>query len=346
MEDGRAVYVRMPNWVGDVVMATPALAALRARFPDSKILVAAKPFQHGLLNGLPSIDALWPVEGRGLRGSRMRAHELRGAGCGTAVLLPNSLRTALAPWLAGVPVRVGTALNGRGLLLTHRVHPPREGRRRRPEPMPIYYLRLSEQVGAGGDPEAVHLVVTDEDEAKAQAHFDAWGLTANDAVVGLNPGASFGASKLWLPEHWAALADRLSDEGLRVVLLVGPGEEAIADEIASRAKKPVINTSKDIVRLDALKAVCRRLSLLVTNDTGPRHIASAVGTAAVVLMGPTDARYTAYGLSSVSVLQSGATCAPCHLKRCPLDHRCMRDIHWERVASVARSRISSLAAGV
>ncbi len=333
----RCLVVRLPNWVGDVVMATPALAALRARFPDARLIASVRGFQHGLLRGLPAIDTLWPTEERGWAGASRRAEELRKVGCDLAVLLPNSFRTALAPWRAKVPRRVGYAANGRSWLLTDRVHAPREGRRRRPEPMPDYYLRLLEPLGAVPEAAPVSLVVSDREAEQAEACWKRWGFAPTDVVVGLNPGASFGASKLWLPEGWAQVADRLVRAGARVVLLVGPGEESIAAEIEAHAQESWVSTADSIVPLDVLKAVIRRLRVLVTNDTGPRHIASAVGVPAVVLMGPTDPRYTAYGLDRVTVLREPVACAPCHLKRCPLDHRCMEALTSEIVlAAVER----------
>jgi len=327
------IYVRCPNWVGDVVMATPALRALAERFPGAELTVGVRASQHGLLRGLSSIGEM-VAEDRS-SGLWESARALRQRRFDLAVILPNSLRTALAAWLARVPERIGYALNGRRWTLTRSIRPERQGRRRRPVPMPIYYLELVRLVGCERDDPRPELAVTAEEAERAEAVFNRWGLRDGDRLIGINPGASFGSSKLWYPERFAAVADAFSRQGRRVVLLVGPGEEPLAREIERAAAERLINTASDVLPLDLLKPVIRRLELLVTNDTGPRHIAVAFDVPAVVLMGPTDPRYTAYCLDRTRVIRFDVPCGPCHLKRCPLDHRCMKAITPDHVLAAA-----------
>jgi heptosyltransferase-2 len=167
-------------------------------------------------------------------------------------------------------------------------------------------------------------------DERAEQLFRRWGI--NGRVVGLNPGASFGPSKLWTPEGFARVSDLVQTElGARTVLLCGPGEEALADAITARAKEPIIDTSRDVIPLDLLKSVVARLDALVTTDTGPRHFAAALDVPVVVIMGPTDPRYTETNLGSTRVLRRIEDCAPCHKKVCDTDHRCMRGITGEEV---------------
>jgi len=149
----------------------------------------------------------------------------------------------------------------------------------------------------------------------------------------LNPGASFGSSKCWPPEYFARLAELLQEAlRCRILLLVGPGEEGIAQRIVTASRARIINTADARVTLAQLKPLIKRCDLLVTNDTGPRHYAVAFGVPHIVLMGPTNARYTASNLEHTTVLQRSLPCVPCHKKTCPLGHHaCMREITPESV---------------
>jgi heptosyltransferase-2 len=174
--------------------------------------------------------------------------------------------------------------------------------------------------------------VTPECEERAREYRKAFGIEAGEPLIGLNPGASFGASKLWPARHFAAFGDAVSERyGLRTILFVGPGEEGIAAEIERLMERKPINTAARPLPLDVLKPFIRDLKLLVTTDTGPRQYAVAFGVPAVVVMGPTDPRYSAINLEKTEVVRHDVPCGPCHLKVCPIDHRCMVGITPQEV---------------
>lgn len=329
----RSILIQAPNWVGDIVMATASFADVRRTFPEAKISILLRPGRAGVLSGSPDADRFLedPTGRRPLEIPRL-AKELRGEGFDLAILFTNSFRTALLARLAGIPRRVGYRSSLRGPLLTDPVDLGRRWRKRIPEPMPAFYARLCEAAGVPPGDGRPRLHVTPECEERAAELRRALRISEGERLVGLNPGASFGASKLWPPDRFARVADEISRRwGLRTLLLVGPGEESIAREILAASETRPIYDPAHPIPLDVLKPVVRDLALLLTTDTGTRHYAVAFGVPAVVVMGPTDPRWTAYGLERTEVVRRDVPCAPCHLKTCPIDHRCMRGISVEDV---------------
>ncbi|RKY18147.1 MAG: lipopolysaccharide heptosyltransferase II [Planctomycetota bacterium] len=327
--------VRLPNWVGDVVMSEPALAALRAAFPHARIVGLAKPYLLGLAE-LLGCDLLEPSVG--LLGDTL-TYLAAGADC--AVLFPNSVSSALPPFLASVPQRVGYATFGRRVLLTEPLAYPRDGKRRRPIPMPLYYLRLVRRLGAEPIRHHPRLKVTSNAAEAVNAYLNSRGF-GSVPLVAFNPGASYGPSKLWLTGHFARLADIIVERlGYGVVLLCGPKERHLADDIFRqvRNKRSVLNTSSCVVDLAHLPALLSRCCALVTTDTGPRHIALAVSTPTVTLMGPNDPRYTAYRTPTPQVVirRYELDCIGCQKKVCPRgSNECMRRISPEQVFDALR----------
>jgi len=333
------VLVRLPTWIGDVVMATPALRALKARWPDAEVVAAGPPTAPALLEGLPFVDEVVVLPRRaqaGLAGMARAARRLRERAFDVAIVLPNSISSALVAAAARVPVRVGYAAGGRGWLLTHALrHPAEPGRHRMPVPMPDYYGRLLESIGVPRGSHRTQLAVLPRDEEAAEAWLERHGLLG-ERLVGLHAGSSFGPSKLWSTERFAAVADALhARDGARAIAFCGPGEEDMAREIERRAAGSVVAAADDPLPLATVKAVVKRLSLLVTTDTGPRHFAAPFDVPSVVLMGSTDPRFTNTNLHRSLVVRSGVACSPCHLKVCPIDHRCMTRITPPMVLAAA-----------
>jgi heptosyltransferase-2 len=199
----------------------------------------------------------------------------------------------------------------------------------KPIPMQDYYLDLCRyldlEIPTSPKPT---LYISDTLASQGANRLKNYGIEAGDTVIGLNPGASFGSSKCWPTEYFAELAEQLQDRfGGKLLLLVGPGEEAIADRIIQASNAEIINTAKDRIDLAHLKPLIKRCNLLITNDTGPRHYAVAFDVPHIVLMGPTNAIYTANNLQMATVLQRQLPCVPCHKKTCPLGHHaCMNEI--------------------
>lgn len=340
----RRIVVRAPNWVGDVVMGTVAYRALRRSFPNAHITLLTKRAGALLLAGAPWFDEtiVVPREG-GVRAFLSLRAELRRRRFDLAVLLPNSFSAAWLAAAALVPRRLGYAFNGRRILLTDSLRPEMEGRRRRPKYMGDYYLDLLERVGVGRDEAGPELFVTADEESRWTERRARLGLAPDERFVAVNPGASFGPSKLWDSGSFARAADAIAARhGARVLVLCAPGEERIAREVEGALRSPrPIRTSDDPVPLDLLKPCLRDAFLLLTTDTGPRHVAVAFGRPLVAVMGPTDPRYTAAFLGRTRVLRVDVPCGPCHLKTCPLDHRCMTSIPPESMVAAAEELLAA-----
>lgn len=347
MSDFKNIVVRMPNWVGDVVMATPALRALRDRFPGAEITALALNSGEQILRGNPRLDRIEVYDrgdrDGGLFGMRRLIRRLKEKAFDLAIAFPNSFSSAWIFHRAKIPRRLGTDYGKRGWLLTDRFRPEMDGHRRVPKPMVEHFADLLEEIGVPRGSADLELTETDRGARRAMEALGLLGLNEADTVVAINPGASFGPSKIWPIERLAAVADTLNERhGLRPLLIGGPGEEPILRKIEAEMKTPALSTADELLDLDALKTAVRISSLMVTTDTGPRHYAVALGIPAVVLMGPTDPRYTASTLDRTTVLRvEDLECSPCHLKRCPLvHHACMTNIEPEQVLEACEALIA------
>ncbi len=327
----RRILVRLPNWVGDVVMATPVLRALRRRFPMAHIAAEGRPFLRGLLEGLSSVDEFIPDGGKGFGRQWRRRRVLRSAHFDCAVLLPDSVSAALGPALAGIPRRLGYARDAaRRLLVTEAIDVPREGGVRVPISMPLRYGLITRRLGCQDAGLSTELPVDDEARQRVEARLDQHAVGAF-AVV--SPGANFGASKLYPPESFARACDLVhAHHGLSVVFAPGPGEEALARRIAELMRAEAVVLDEPVTTLQELVALTALARVALSNDTGPRHVAVALGVPVAVVMGPTDPRHTDYQMTAQRVLREDVECSPCHKKTCPIDHRCMTRLAPERVS--------------
>jgi lipopolysaccharide heptosyltransferase II len=338
------IAVVLPNHLGDVVMATPALRALRRGRPEAEISAVLRAPLAGVLRGAPWIDRfvlhdIYRRPGKlGQLAARLRvARELRGTD--VAVVLPNSFASSVLAFATRAPVRVGYARRGRGFLLTDAAPPPREHGRFVPTAMERYYLDLVRRLGAPDLGTQVELFREPDAERECDARFRALGLGARPLVC-LAPGAGFGPSKLWPLEYVAEVARALRADGADVALVHGPGEGALADEIQERAGGGVALLGGDAMSLSLLKSVLARAQLLVCNDAGARHIAAAFEVPTLVLMGPTAVGYTNLNLKRTKLLREPVECSPCQLKVCPIDHRCMTRLLPARVLAEARAALT------
>ena len=335
----KKILVRCPNWVGDVVMATPSLRALRAARPEDEIHVLLKKPFRDLLARWPVLDGVIDLPSadlRSLSGIRRTARRLEDHAFDEALLLTNSFGTALEVYLAHIPVRIGYAGDFRSWMLTDAVRGRPRVLRDDPRPMADLYLDLAARLGAAKTDRRYELAVAPDEENAALAWFDRHGIDPERPIAGLNPGANFGASKLWDPLRFAAAGDRLvRDFGMQVVILGAPSEKDLLGAISASMREPHVDSSADIVPLGPLKALIRRLAVLVTTDTGPRAIAQAFNVPTVVVMGPTHPGWTAVNNELAVICRHDVPCGPCHKKNCPLDHACMTLITVDEVVAAA-----------
>jgi heptosyltransferase-2 len=254
--------------------------------------------------------------------------------------MPHSFSSALVFFLAALPERIGYNRNARGWMLTRKVAPFTEQGKIVPVNMVRLYLELVKNLGCSVEDSRVELKTSASAEQWVDSFFIEQGIASKDITIVMIPGATFGSSKCWKDSSFAEVADALMSEyRARVFIVPGPGEADIAQSIRNKMKQPPVDMGRGIVPLDRLMALIRRSSLLITNDTGPRHFGVAFNKPVIVLMGPTDPRYTDYSLDKTVILHGEADCAPCHLKTCPIDHRCMTMITPQKVLTAAREMI-------
>jgi heptosyltransferase-2 len=335
------VLVFCPNWVGDVVMATPVFKCLRQNYPDARIIGLIRGYAKGVVEDAPWFDQLIEMNDKTWRGFVRLVFQIRRLKGQIAVVLPHTFRSALLARLGGARRIYGYRRNGRSTLITDGPRPLRDGGRIRPVPMVDYYLEICRRLQLTIDRDTKpRLFIARSLQKKGNQLLERYGIGPDDMVIGLNPGAQYGASKCWPPEHFARLAELLEQRwNCRLLLFIGPGEESIGDEIVQLSRTAIINTGPDQVDLALLKPLIQRCRLLVTNDTGPRHYAIAFDIPVVVIMGPTDPRYTHANLEKTRVLRQELDCSPCHLKECPLEHSCMRDITPQDVLQAAEQLV-------
>ena len=338
----RRIVVRGPNWLGDAVMCEPALSQLPILFPQAEITLLVKPAIADLLAQHPAVNRTLVYDDRGrhagLTGKWTLSGVLRRHRFDLAILFQNAFEAALISFLAGIPRRFGYATDGRSLLLTDPVVvPPRSAQRHQVE----YYWDLLKPLGGQGPAPAPRLFVTPEESALIARRLADAGIGAADLVIGVNPGSTYGHAKRWLPDRYAEVVNRVvkdtqSRSGARVgvAILGAKGEEplgkAIADQIKTRS---VVCSGQTTVR--ELMALVKRCQLFLTNDTGPMHVAAAFNVPLVAIFGPTDWQTTSpFGVDAQLVRQP-VSCAPCLLRECPIDHRCMTGVTVEQVHGAA-----------
>ncbi len=307
--------VALPNWVGDAVMATPALRALRGRFPAERILGVARPSIRQVLEPNPWIDA-YVETGKSTADMRRAAAVLRREKVDAGILMPNSFRSALLFWAGRVGRRIGYDRGGRGLLLTDALQPPREHGRFVPAPMITYYGALVEPLGAKVTDNRLELFPTPADDAAAVAALAKAGLDPAKTLL-LCPGFAFGPSKAWPAEHWAGSGRRRRDRfGLAAAVLCGPAEAPAAQAILRRP--PDVATLHDKgLSLAAARSVVRLARAMVAIDSGLRHYAAAFDKPVVALFGPTDIQWTETWHRKEVRLQRRPPCGPCQQPVCP-----------------------------
>lgn len=329
------LLVVLPTWVGDVVMATPTLRALRQLYPEAHIAYLTKPYAQSVIDACPWCDAMIVDDAPSLVRT---AGRLRRERFDAAVLLPNSFRSALVVRLAGIPRRIGYDRDSRGLLLTDRLLPLRDGRRYVPYPALRYYLAVAEYLGANDPDPAMALFTRPEDGEAAGRLLDEAGVTRDaHPLVMLNPGGRYGQAKLWHADRFAEVADRLIDEHGATVLVNGaPSERAVLDEVHKAARHDLIDLPSRGSTLTLLKSLVQRCDLMITNDTGPRHFAAALNVPVVTVFGPTWPQWTTIDFAEERIVRVDVPCGPCQLKVCPKPERiCMTRIDSDMVMAAA-----------
>jgi len=327
------ILLRLPNWLGDVVMAAPTVAAIHGARPDA-VLVAqvAAPFMP-LARLLPGVREVVPAAGDRSSGDRRRSAEmLRALQLDAAVLFPRSLRASLAPHKARIGVRVG--FGGPGRRLTHAVRGWQAWRR---EHRSRWFGLLAHAFGAEiGGPWT--LEVPPAARARAVGLLRALGRDEQKPLVVLEPGASYGQAKCWPAARFGALAARLRSDGCDVVTVGTDATKAVEARVARAAGGGLLRAAGHTPDLGALLGVLAEAALVVSNDTGPMHVAAAVGTPVLALFGATDPVISApIGVGPRSLVFDPEPCSPCFLRTCPVPgHPCLSKLGVAAVTRAAR----------
>jgi heptosyltransferase-2 len=335
------ILVRAPNWVGDAVMAIPAIEALRRAYLGAKISILARPAVAELLSGQSFADRVIEYDYRGTNrgwlGRERLIRALRDERFDLAVLLQNAFDAAWLAWRSGIPERVGYARDGRGFLLTSAIPVPKDGEI--PKHESNYYLELMRRAGwveSVGEIGPLRLHIADSSRRKAESALLRAGARSDAWRCAIAPGAAYGAAKCWLPDRFASLADRLISECDADVIFFGTAaEKEIVARICSAMKSRAISLAGETSMADlaAFFSIC---SVFVGNDSGAMHVAAAAGLPVIGIFGSTDPEGTSPVTQRFTLIRETVSCSPCFLRRCPVDHRCMTRIPPDLVFAAAQ----------
>lgn len=326
------IFVRATNWIGDGVMMTPALGVIRNTYPDAEIVIGANPLVAELFRHHPWCNRVMVYdnkgEHKGFAGLYRFSRKLRSENFDIAFLMQKAFKAALMAFLARIPERVGFDTDARGFLLTGKTRLTADIKSLHHS---RHYLEMLKAFGLDGPYTELRLELGRDEMERGAAL-----LGAGDWLV-LNPGAAYGSAKRWYPERFAEVGDILSAKhGMKVVIVGGPGESEIGLDIEKGMKrKPVNLVGKTTVR--ELMAVIANSRLVVTNDSGPMHIAAAFSRPIVAIFGPTDHTTTYPWSENHRIVRSDEECAPCCKRKCPIDHRCMKNVTVEDVVRAAEN---------
>jgi len=339
------IVVRGPNWVGDAVMTIPALRSLRCLFPNAHLTLVSKSSAMDIFIDADFVDQVLVYDRAGLRSMWAQTREWRRRKFDLAILFQNAFEAAAMAFLARVPIRVGYDTERRGFLLTHPVASPSWKDERHEM---FYYLNIVgevEELFSGRPSVAIEepqfaLAVSASRQAEAFTLLRQHGSRGEGPLVILCPGSINSRAKRWPAERYAQLADRLIENGFAVALIGSPGEVDVSEQVLHNMRRqPIVLTGETTVAEAA--AIISIADLLITNDTGPAHIGAAVSTPTLVIFGPTNPLTTRPFGAAGEIIREPPDCAPCMLRNCPIDHRCMTAITPEAVFERASALLSN-----
>jgi heptosyltransferase II len=347
MNNPRKILIRGTNWVGDAVMCVPAMREIRRIFPDAQISLLVRPWVRDVYSAVEFVDEIleYDKQGvhRGLWGFKKLIADLKSRQFDLAILLQNAFEAAFIAWRARIPRRIGYARDGRSILLTDacpidpavlRMH------------QVYYYLDMLSVIGLPLQHRranhehipSIAIGVRDTDRQAAREMLRAKGIAEGEAIVGINPGAFYGKAKRWFADRYAEAADVLAGQS-RIVLFGSPTDRAIAEEVAACMKNPSVILAGQTT-LGQLMGLLKECSLLITNDSGPMHLAAALDVPQLSLFGSTCEIATGPLSGQAVVIKHTVDCNPCFLRECPTDFRCMKGISVQEVVEAAHSMLN------
>ncbi len=318
-------------------MATPALRAIRNEFRNAEIVAISKPGPAGLLNGSSFFDhwIIFQTKGARISGRKKLLNDLKAANLDSILLLTNSIGSAIVPWLARIPRRIGYNADARGMFLTDKVEVSRPRSANDFIPLIDSYLYLIRALGVYSDDRRMELEVCVGEQARVRGLLTSMNFVVNRPLVVINNSAASAASRIWPSQYLVHLCRQLVARlQAQVLIHCGPGDRAIANGICEQVRSPWVRSMgewQDLPLATSI-AVLSRADVVVSSDSGPRHIAAALNKPVVSLFGPTDPRGTQTFNVQEKILQSFIECRPCYQSECPLKHHhCMRNIEVDQV---------------
>jgi heptosyltransferase-2 len=314
------------------------MKAVRMHFAEAEITLLVRPWVAGLFTSAPFVDRVWsePRPSRIFDWIRI-TRDIRAGHFDLALLLPNSFESALMVFLGKVPQRIGYATDGRSWLLTNAIPPAQEHRHQ-----VFYYLSLVKALSVSTEAPSIEITATPEERALARELLERHGIPVDAPFMVLNPGAAYGSAKRWDEDRFADSARVLAKElRLRLAIIGSEAERPIAEQIRARLK-PGTAVLNGKTTLEVLIGVLAESSLLITNDSGPMHIAAALGVPTVAVFGSTDDKVTGPYGERTRIVKHPVECSPCLLRECPIDHRCMTGVTVDDVCRAARHLMASM----
>jgi heptosyltransferase-2 len=354
IEKPERILIRGTNWVGDAVMSIPAMREIRRLFPDAHIALLVRRWVRDIYSAVEFVDEILeydkPGIHRGWRGWRRLIADLRSRSFDLAILLQNAFEAALIAWCARIPRRVGYARDGRSLLLTDAL--PIDAALLQKH-QAFYYLGLLSGLALPDPlpwedrdyPLRIHIGIREADRDAARKMLRSGGVREGQIVVGINPGAFYGEAKRWMPDRYGGVGDALAGKyGARIVLFGSSTDLPVVDEVAAHMQHaPLILAGR--TTLGQLMGLIRECHLLITNDSGPMHLAAALDVPQLALFGSTSEIATGPLSRSAVVLKHPVECNPCFLRKCPTDFRCMKGITLQEVIEAAEKQLEVLIRG-
>jgi heptosyltransferase II len=337
------ILVRGVNWVGDTVLTYPVVQQLKTLFPQSYLAILVSSLLVDLWKTFPFVDEVIPFQkkmGIGSFGEDLNiSQSLKGKNFDLSVILPRSFRSAFQIYLARIPIRIGYQDEGRSFFLTHGIHRSKEILRSH---RVHYFQKLTEPFGKVESLPAPRIFLREEDRRWAEQMLKDLNLLNGRPLIGMNPGATYGLAKCWYPGRFGELGKKLCRKWKAALILFGKEEEgSVAKEILQNMENRGIDLTGKTSLLQ-LAALLERCHLLVTNDTGTMHVATAVGTPVVALFGSTDPSVTGPWGDGHVVVRKDVSCSPCLKRICPTDHRCMELITVDEVEEAVTKKLGEL----
>ena len=338
----RNILIRMPNWLGDLVMATPILSDLHHHFPEAKITVICQGMLSTVIQHDPHIDEILNFKKKGgwlkSKEENKFLSRLKQEKYDLGILLTNSFSSAYLFWLGNVQHRLGYATHWRSWFLNYPISFPMQ---RENQHLVITYKMLLEPLGIPLSKTAPRLYLTLQEQNGAKELLSHAVFDPSDLLIGINPGAAYGSAKCWLPERFKELTQRLLDfPNLKILYFGDKGGAPLVDAICRDFPNHVVNLAGKTT-LRELIALIQTCNLFLTNDSGPMHVASALGIPLIALFGSTSDRTTG-PYNGGSIIHKHVPCSPCYRRECPIDFRCMTRIEVQEVHEAIQNLLATI----